>query len=181
MLMGIQFALVIFIFARHAVRNWKLSPVRNLALIMLMPIGLVALGFFRGINPLITFWYPVVSSVSLLFTVFFFILSYLASQPERISFVIKISGAMLTSVLAVFGVIAWLVAPTYAEHYSSSIQQLEHRTLQFSPDGQGGYTGREIPFQWEENYGGRRFGIDMALMQWISTFRFLNSPLQKYT
>lgn len=151
--MGIQFALVIFIFARNAVRNWKLPAFHNFAVIMLMPIGLVALSFFRGTDPLITFWYPIVSSVGLLFTVFFFVLNYLSSQPERTSFVVKISGAMLTSLLAVFGIIAWLVAQPYADRYVSPLEQLDHRTLHFSPDGKGGYMVSEIPFQWEENYG----------------------------
>jgi DNA-binding NarL/FixJ family response regulator/signal transduction histidine kinase len=151
--LGIQFALVIFIFARNAVLNWKEPAFRNFAVIMLIPTGLVALSFFRGTDPVITFWYPIVSSVGLLFTVFFFVLNYLSSQPERTSFVVKISGAMLTSLLAVFGVIAWLVAQPYADRYVSPIQQLDHRTLHFSPDGNGGYTVSEIPFQWEENYG----------------------------
>lgn len=151
--MGIQFALIIFIFARSAAQNWKQPAFRNFAAIMLLPAGLVVLSFFRGADPLITFWYPFVFSVSLLFVVLFFILNYLSAQPEQTSFVIKISGAMLTSVLAVFGLIAWLVAQPYAARYDSPLHLLDHRTLHFSPDGQGGYTVSEIPFQWEENYG----------------------------
>jgi DNA-binding NarL/FixJ family response regulator/signal transduction histidine kinase len=152
-LMGIQFALVVSIFTRNAIRDWKLPASRNFALILLFPLALVAVSYNRGFNPLITFWYPIVSAIGLLFTIFFFTLNYLSSQPERISFVVKISGAVLTSVLAVFGLIAWLVAQPYADRYVSPIQQLDHRTLRFSPDGKGGYTVSEISFQWEENYG----------------------------
>jgi DNA-binding NarL/FixJ family response regulator/signal transduction histidine kinase len=152
-MMGIQFALIVFIFARGAVRNWKLPAFRNFALIMLIPVGLVAASFFRGADPLVTFWYPILSSIGLLFAILFFVLNYLSSQPEQTSFVVKISGVVLTSVLAVFGIIAWLVTQPYANHYASPVQQLDHRTLHFRPDGMGGYTVSEIPFQWEENYG----------------------------
>lgn len=151
--MAVEFALVVLIFARSAIQNWNLPSVRNFALILLIPLGLAIGAYFRGQNSIITFWYPIASSIGMLFTAFFFSLNYLSSQPERVSFVVKTSGAVLTSVLAVFGILAWLVAQPYADRYASPIQQLDHRTLHFSPDGNGGYTVSEIPFQWEENYG----------------------------
>ncbi len=151
-LMTIEFAWVIFVFGRNALRNWKLPATRNFALIMLLPLGLAIMTYYRGIHPQITLWYPIVSSIGLLLTVFLFTLNYLTSQPERVSFVIKISGAMLTSLLAVFGLVAWLVAPAYADHYESPIAKLDQRTLRFNPDGQNGYVVDEIPFQWDENY-----------------------------
>jgi hypothetical protein len=141
-MMGIQFALIIFIFARPAVRNWQQPALRNFALIMLLPVGLVVASFFRGTQPLVTFWYPIVFSVSLLFIVLFFVLNYLASQPEQTSFVIKISGAVLTSVLAVFGVIAWLVAQPYADRYVSPLQQLDPPHPPFQPGWRGGLCGQ---------------------------------------
>jgi DNA-binding NarL/FixJ family response regulator/signal transduction histidine kinase len=152
-ILGIQFALVIFIFARSAIRNWKQPAFRNFALILMIPLGLTSASYFNGTNWLVTFGFPIALSIGLLLTVFLFTLNYLTSQPERVSFVVKISGAALTGMLAVFGVFAWLVAQPYADRYISPIQQLDHRTIHFSPDRKGGYTASEIPFQWEENYG----------------------------
>jgi DNA-binding NarL/FixJ family response regulator/signal transduction histidine kinase len=178
-MMGIQFALVIFIFARNAVRDWKLPAFRNFAVIMLIPIGLVAASFFRGTNPLITFLYPILSSIGLLFAILFFVLNYLSSQPEQTSFVVKISGVVLTSVLAVFGIIAWLVAQPYADHYDSPVQQLDRRTIHFSQDGKGGYMVSEIPLEWEENYGQV---LNMNRPHWDRfdfNFSFFGQPYQQ--
>jgi len=153
--MSAEFAWVVFVFVRNAIRNWKLPAIRNFALILLIPLSLAVLAYFRGKSAPITFLFPISLSIGLLITIFLFTLNYLSSKPERISFVVKISGAVLTSMLVVLGIIAWLVAPAYAERYVSPSQQLEHRSLHFSPDGQGGYRVSEIPFQWDSNYGRR--------------------------
>jgi len=153
--MAAEFAWVVFVFVRNAIRNWKLPAIRNFALILLIPLALAVLAYFRGKIAPITFLFPISLSIGLLITIFLFTLNYLSSKPERVSFVVKISGAVLTSMLVALGVIAWLVAPAYAERYVSPSQQLEHRSLHFSPDGQGGYRVSEIPFQWDSNYGRR--------------------------
>jgi hypothetical protein len=148
-----EFVWIIFVFARSFIRNWKLPVVRNFVFILLIPLGLAILEIPRGVDATITYLYPILSSIGLLFTTFFFALNYLTSQPEQISFVAKISGVVLTSVLAVFGSIAWLVTPAYAAGYVPSVLSLDHRTIHFSPNGQGGYQAVEIPFHWEENLG----------------------------
>jgi DNA-binding NarL/FixJ family response regulator/signal transduction histidine kinase len=148
-----EFAWIIIIFIRSLVKNRKLQVVRNFALILLIPLCLGILEIFRGINATITLLYPILSAIGLLFVTFLFALNYLTSQPERTSIVAKVSGAVLTCVLAVFGSIAWLVTPAYAARYSAPVQSLDHRTIHFSPNGAGGYQVSEVPFRWETDLG----------------------------
>ena len=147
------FIWVVIAFASNAVRNWKVPAVRNFALIMLIPMGLALLTITNNVTPAATYLYPVSLSVGLLLTLFLFALNYLSSQPEQVSFIVKISGAVLTSVLALFGTLPWLVTSAYANHYVSPVMELDHRTIHFRPDGQGGYLVEEIPFQWKSDFG----------------------------
>lgn len=147
-----EFAWVVLVFARQAFRHWNLPAVRNFMLILLIPLGVAILADYPAAGSI----YPFVSAIGINFTIFLFVLNYLSSQPEHTSFVVKISGAVLTSLLAVFGAIPWLITPAYAERYTSpSIPALDHRTIHFAPDGAGGYVAGEIPFRWEAELGER--------------------------
>jgi DNA-binding NarL/FixJ family response regulator/signal transduction histidine kinase len=148
-----EFAWVVFVFARSAIRNWELHAVRNFALILLIPLGMATLTNYQNEIDVVTALFPIVSSIGILLTIFLFALNYLSSQPEQVSFIVKISGAVLTGVLAVLGIIPWLIHPDSTEIYTSSITSLDHRTIHFSPDGAGGYLAEEIPFRWESDFG----------------------------
>ena len=151
--MILEFAWVVFIFARNAIGNWKVHAVRNFALILLIPLGVAILTNYQNEIDEVTALFPIVSSIGILLTIFLFALNYLSSQPEQVSFIVKISGAVLTGVLAVLGTIPWLINPDSTEIYTSSITSLDHRTIHFSPDGMGGYLAEEIPFRWESDLG----------------------------
>ena len=147
------FVWLVLVFVRNAIRNWRLPAVRNFALIMLIPLAVALLTIGNNVTTKITHLYPISMSIGILLTLFLFALNYLTSQPEQVSFIVKISGAVLTSVLAVFGILPWLVTSTYADHYVSPVMKLDHRSIHFSPDGQGGYWVEEIPFRWESDLG----------------------------
>jgi DNA-binding NarL/FixJ family response regulator/signal transduction histidine kinase len=153
MMVVVEFAWIIFVFARNSIRNWKLPAVRNFALILLIPLALAILNYLWASSNANPSFYNVGITVGILFATFLFVLNYLSSQPEQTSFVIKMSGAALTSVLAVFGTIAWLVTPIHAEYYETSVRGLDHRTIHFNPDGNSGYVISEIPFLWEHDFG----------------------------
>ncbi len=146
-----EFAWVVIAFARNAIQNWKLPTVRNFALILLIPLAVATLTNYT--TAAVAVLYPIASSIGLLVTIFLFALNYLSSQPERVSFIVKISGAVLTSMLAVLGMLPWLITPAYTDQYVSKVSALDHRTLRFSPDGQGGYLVSEIPLHWEDDLG----------------------------
>lgn len=147
----ILFAWAVFVFARGTVRHWNDPAARRFALIFLVPLALAALNIVRSYAGISTPAYHISMSVGILATIFFFAVNYLNARPEAVSLMVKFSGAGLTAVLMLFGVVAWLVAPAYAAQYRPPL--LDHRTIRFTPNGSGGYDVVEIPFQFEEDKG----------------------------
>ncbi len=146
-----EFLWVVFVFARSSIQNWNLRASRTFALTFIIPFWLASLNIIRSYYAISTPAYHINMSVGILFTIFLFALNYLTSQPEKTSFVTKLSGAVLTGVMAVFGIVAWLVAPAYAVRYSPAVR--DHRTIRFVPNARGGYDVGEIPFRFEEEFG----------------------------
>ncbi len=150
-LVAFEFLWVIFLFARSAAQNWNLTASRRFALTFIIPFALAAMNFVRSYYAVSTTFFHISMSVGILFTIFLFALNYLVAQPEKTSFIVKLSGAVLTSVMAVFGMVAWLVAPAYASRYSPAIP--DHRTLRFTPNARGGYDVAEAAFHFEQDFG----------------------------
>jgi diguanylate cyclase (GGDEF)-like protein/PAS domain S-box-containing protein len=148
---AVGFLWVVFLFMRGAVQNWRLPAARQFALVFILPFCLAIINLLRTFYRVSTPFYNISMSVGILFTLLLFVMTYLTSQPEKTSFAIKFSGAILTAMLAVFGIVAWLVTPAYASQYTVHI--LDHRTIRFTPNEQGGYDVAEIPFHFEENLG----------------------------
>ncbi len=120
-------------------------------------------------------------SVGILATLFLFANNYLAYKPELTSFMVKFSGAILTSVLAVFGIIGWLVTPIYATQYQPNI--IDHRSIQFIPseDGDRGYEIAEIPFHFDVDFGQKLAISDASIcrserVQLPFVFSFFGDP-----
>ena len=145
------FAWVIFVFGRGTVRSWHNPASRRFALIILIPLALAGLNILLSHGQISSTFYNISTSIGILFTVFLFALNYLVSQPEATSLMVKFSGGILTGVLAVFGVVAWLVAPFYVEQYRPAV--IDHRSIRFTPNSQGGYDVAEIPFHFESEMG----------------------------
>ena len=148
---AIGFIWVIFLFARGTIQNWNQAANRRFAWVFIIPFGLAILNLVRSYYGISTPSYHISMSVGILLAIYIFALNYLASQPEKTSFTTKFTGAMLTGMLALFGIVAWLVAPAYAEQYSANIT--DHRTIHFAPNGQGGYDVREITFHFDVDLG----------------------------
>ncbi|MBI5964659.1 MAG: diguanylate cyclase [Chloroflexi bacterium] len=142
---------VIFVFARNAIRNWNIAASRRFVFIFIIPLYLGILNALRTNHYVSTSAYHINMSVGILFTMFFFVLNYLTFQAESTSFMAKFSGALLTSSLAVFGIISWVVTPIHAQEFTPAI--VDHRTLHFLPNDIGGYTVTEIPFAFDSNLG----------------------------
>lgn len=146
-----EFLWVVFVFARGARQNWGRPASRRFALIFVIPFLLAIINLLRSYDLVSTPFYHISLSVGILVTLLIFALNYLGSKTETTSLMAKFSGAILTSVLAVLGVIAWLVAPAYATQYTPTI--LDHRTLHFAPNSQGGYEIFEGPIVFENELG----------------------------
>lgn len=148
---------VAIIFIRNSFQHANRRASIQFALIFLIPLWLTIISILRFFYAISTPFYHVNLSVGSLFTVFLFALNNLTFQPEKTSFIVKLSGAALTAVMAVFGTLAWLVGPAYAAQYQPAI--LDHRSIRFTPNAAGGYDAAEIPFQFEEEFGRK---LDLA-------------------
>lgn len=148
---AIGFIWVIYAFARGAFKNRSNSASRYFAFIFIVPLCLTVLNILRSFSYVSNSVYHISMSVGILFTLFLFVLNFLTSQPETTPFSVKFSGALLTSSLALFGSIAWMVTPVYSAGYSPSV--VDHRTILFSPNSSGGYRIAEIPFVFDDDLG----------------------------
>lgn len=147
----VEFLWVVIIFGRGAVSNHGAPTGRNFALVFAVPVVLAIINLLVSYSLVSTTLYYISLSVGILVTLFLFTLIYLASRPETTSLMVRISGGILTVVLAVFGVIAWLVSPAYAARFDPGF--LDHRTLHFSPNVQGGYDVAAVPYHFELEKG----------------------------
>ena len=94
-------------------------------------------------------------SLGMLLALFSFAVTYLNYRPETTSFMIKLVGVTLTVVLAIMGVVGWIVSPAYEAHYHPA--SLDRRTLRFTPNeaplAGSGYTIAQIPFTFVHERG----------------------------
>ncbi len=141
------FAWVVFAFARGTAQEWRNPAMHRFALIFLIPLALTLLNVLRSYAHVSDTAYHISVSVGILITIFLFALNYLASQPEATTLMVKISGAVLTGVLSVFGVVSWLVTPAYAAQYRPAI--IDERSIRFTPNSAGGYDVTEASFSFE--------------------------------
>ena len=158
---ALGFIWVVFVFLRGWIQNWYVSVNRRFALIFTIPLTLAVINLLRTFYLLSASLYYISMSVGILFTMFFFVLNYLSSQPEATTFSTKFSGAIISSSLAVLGVIPWVMAPAYAARYAPNL--IDHRSIQFSPNASGGYTAAEIPFTFENDFG-RKLNLTESIL-----------------
>ena len=139
------------IFLRQAAQNRENRASRSLALVFLIPFALGIINLLRTYYLVSFEVYHISLSVGILFTVFIFAVSYLGAIPEMTSFLAKLSGAILTSLLAILGSVAWVVAPAYVDQYD--LRLVDQRTLHFAPNSSGGYSVTQVPFRFDSDLG----------------------------
>jgi diguanylate cyclase (GGDEF)-like protein/PAS domain S-box-containing protein len=147
----LEFLWVIFVFIRGTVHQRAQPAARRFALVFTLPFLLALINLLSAFNLVSTPVYHISLSVGILLTLFLFAFNYLAAKPEVTSLTTKFSGAILTSVLSVFGILAWLVTPAYAQQYRPHL--VDQRTLHFSPNPQGGFDVTQRPFHFETELG----------------------------
>lgn len=145
------FIWVIIAFARGAPRKANRATSHGLARVFIVPLLLVALNALRSYFIISTTFYHISMSVGILFSLLAFTRVYLSSRPETFPLSVNLAGIILTGSLALFGSIAWLVAPIYAVEFRPDI--LDRRTLNFTPNDKGGYTVTEASFFFDPDRG----------------------------
>ncbi|MBN1261267.1 MAG: HAMP domain-containing histidine kinase, partial [Anaerolineae bacterium] len=90
-------------------------------------------------------------SLGILLALFAFAMIYLNGHPETTSFIVKLAGVVLTLMLAVLGIVAWVVAPFYIAEYEPALPR--RQTLRFVPNALGGYDISAHPLTYESDLG----------------------------
>ena len=142
---------VVFIFFRNAFQNRENKASRNFALIFAIPFLIIIVNILRSFYFVSEMVFHIFASIGILFSLSLFVLNFLSFLPETTQFSTKFSGLIFAVCLAVFGSIAWMVAPIHAEGFTPALA--DHRTIYFSPNGKGGYTAVDVPFTFDEDFG----------------------------
>jgi len=147
----VEFLWVIIVFARGTILSWNTLASQRFAIIFFIPFFLAIANLLSALELISTPVYHISMSIGILISLYLFALNYLVSKPEATSIKAKFSGAAITSGLAVFGVVAWLVTPIYAAQYRPALT--DQRTLHFAPNQQGGYDVSQVDFHFERLLG----------------------------
>lgn len=160
--LAIGFAWVPVVLVRQAIfasrRDRKgMRAAYALALVYLLPLLLTATNVLNSWFLIPTNMYQLSLSIGILFSLFAVVLIYLNYLPETTTFMVKLVGAALVCVLAVLGVVGWVMTPAYAATFRPALPA--HQTLRFTPNASGGYAMTITPFQFDSDLGAR---LDLA-------------------
>jgi len=129
----------------------EIRALRAFALIFLLVCGLSLLNLLRTFYLLSVALANMGISVGILIALFAFALAYLNQRTETTSFMAKLAGITLTTMLAILGIVGWAVSPAYNADYQPDFSA--GRGLRFTPNAGGGYDITAMPFDWESNLG----------------------------
>ena len=124
---------------------------RTFALICALLVLLSVVNILRGDSAVSTTFYNIALSLGILVVIWLFASAYINYLPEKTSFLVKLSGITLTLLLAVLGIIGWVVAPSHVAAYRPPFT--DHQTLRFTPNTSGGYDITPVPFTFETDLG----------------------------
>ncbi len=117
---------------------------RGFMLVFLFVAGLSLFNILRSAHLLSVSLANQFISLGILLAIFNFAVIYLNYRPESTSFLLKLVGVTLTTMLAIMGVTGWVISPIYEKQYQPVLQ--DRRTLRFSPNAAGGYDVAPAPF-----------------------------------
>lgn len=124
---------------------------RLFGLIFIPLFALTIINILRTFSFISATTYSASLSLGILITLFLFASAYLNYLPENISFQGKLSNITLTLLMAVLGLVGWIVTPAHISAYRPVIS--DYQTLRYTPNSQGGYDIAEIPFNFETDLG----------------------------
>jgi signal transduction histidine kinase/CheY-like chemotaxis protein/HPt (histidine-containing phosphotransfer) domain-containing protein len=132
---------------------------RAFGLVYLLPLGLSIVNILGGSRFFSTTVYNVSLSLGILLALWLFAIAYLNHLPQTTSFTVRLSGLVLTLLLAVIGVIGWVMVPAQVGAYHPILS--DRQTLHFTPNPNGGYDVRPAIFSFEADLG-QRLNVDTS-------------------
>ncbi len=133
--------------------NRTARTVRGFMLVFLLVASLNILNMLRATYLLTVSLANMSISLGILLALFTFALIYLNGHPETTSFIVKLAGVVLTLMLAVLSMVAWVVSPRYIAEYRPALPR--QQTLRFTPNAEGGYDVSTHPLTFESDLGTR--------------------------
>ncbi len=139
-------------------RGQAARTARAMTLVYLLPFGVGLLSIFRSSYGIPQELLQIGRSLGIMVALAAFAVIYLNYLPETTSFMVRLVGISLVTLLTVMGALGWLVAPTYAAQYHPSLP--DQRTLRFSPNAAGGYDVSLASFHFESDLGANLHLLD---------------------
>ncbi len=124
---------------------------RSFALVFVIALVLSVVNLLHSLSLVSNSLYQLSLSVGLSVALFALVDVYLNSLPEMTSFMVKLTGGMLTIVLSLLGIVGWVITPAYAAVYRLPLS--DQQTLRFTPNGGGGYDVTRPPFHFDADLG----------------------------
>ncbi len=104
-------------------------------------------------------------AIGVLFALFIFALAYLNQRVETTSFMVKLAGITLTTMLAIMSAVGWVITPAYTADYQYDLTA--PRAWRFTAEATGGYRIDAIPYAFE-TAPGRDLRLDDGLQRGCS-------------
>jgi signal transduction histidine kinase/CheY-like chemotaxis protein len=124
---------------------------RAFALVYLMPAGMSISNLLLAYRLIPAHLYHLSLSIGLLFSLFLFAIVYLNYLPETTTFMVKLVGVALVTILAVLGAAGWVLTPGYVANYRMASP--DGQTWRFTPNSLGGYDVTVVPFHFDRDLG----------------------------
>lgn len=131
--------------------NLEAHAVRNFTVIFFL-LAFINLPTILLHNP--TFFATVahaVVSLGILLIIFAFSISYLNAQPETTSFVVRLTGISLVTIMGLLGIVGWIMSANSQANFEIEIPH--QQSLRFTPNDTGGYDIARISYQFATTRG----------------------------
>ncbi len=132
--------------------NQPARAARAFAIIFVTPVFLLLIETFAGFYVIPANVNTIIISVGVIGAISAFALVYLNYLPEHSTFIIKLVGGALVTILAILGNLGFLLMPTYTAAYAHREALPDHTTWRFTPTG-AGYSFAVVPFSFASTLG----------------------------
>jgi len=111
-------------------------------------------------------------SLGMLVILFAFALVYINYLPQATTFMVKLVGMALVTILAALGTLGWLSSPVKMMLAYHDCGIVERQSLRFAPNRFGGYDVAQAPFRFEADLGEKRSLLDNGEYELALPFAF---------
>ena len=128
---------------------------RAFAAVLCIPLLLFIIGLLEYLSIVPTEAANIIISIGLLTFLFALVNVYSTYTETSATFLVKLVGAVLVTLLAVMGVVGFNLGDHAQRAYSNDVAWLDHQTLHFAPNASGGYDVTRRPAEFQPELGER--------------------------